>query len=158
LDEVPSGIFDQKTIQMKTTSSTPAAPGYSVVCPYIMVTDIEKQVGFLKDVFGVEVTESLKGADGVVHHSEVRIGEVTIMLGRSQSGFTSQNMTYIFVHDADAVYQKALSLGAVTLMEPGDRFYGYREGGFRDKEGHQWWVAQVLKIVSKEETLRTLST
>jgi PhnB protein len=36
-------------------------------------------------------------------------------------------------------------------MEPGDRFYGFREGGFRDPEGHQWWIAQVVKEMSVEE-------
>jgi len=36
-------------------------------------------------------------------------------------------------------------------MEPGDRFYGYREGGFKDPSGHQWWIAQVLEELSKEE-------
>ncbi len=136
---------------MKTEKLNPAGKGYHVVNAYVMVSDIEKQIEFMKSVFGAEVKEALRGEDGIVHHGEVRIHDCVIMIGRSQSGFTCVGMNYIFVFDCDSVYQKALALGATSLMEPGDRFYGFREGGFRDPEGHQWWVSQVIREMTLEE-------
>src|SRR5690349_7553725 len=110
---------------MSKQNSTPAGSGYPVICPYLMVTDIEKQIQFMKDVFGAEVKEALRGEDGIVHHGELRIADAVIMIGRSQSGFTCVAMNYVFVYDCVTVYKRALELGATSLMEPGDRFYGF---------------------------------
>jgi PhnB protein len=142
---------------MKNENLNPAGKGYHVVNAYIMVSDIQKQMDFMKAVFGAEVKEALRGEDGIIHHGEIRIHDCVIMIGRSQSGFTCIGMNYVFVSDCDAVYRKALELGSTSLMEPGDRFYGFREGGFRDVEGHQWWIAQVVKEMSLEEMERAAS-
>jgi PhnB protein len=142
---------------MKNEKLNPSGKGYHVVNAYIMVTDIQKQMDFLKSVFGAEEKEAMRGEDGIIHHGEMRIHDCVIMIGRSQSGFTNVGMNYVFVFDCDAVYEKALKLGATSLMEPGDRFYGYREGGFRDPEGHQWWVAQVIREMTMEEMEREAS-
>jgi PhnB protein len=136
---------------MKNEKLNPAGKGYHVVNAYIMVSDIQKQMDFMKSIFDAEVKEAMRGEDGIIHHGEVRIHDCVIMIGRSQSGFSNVGMNYVFVFDCDAVYEKALKLGATSLMEPGDRFYGFREGGFRDPEGHQWWIAQVVKEMSVEE-------
>ena len=132
--------------------STPE--GYSTVCPYLMVPNIEKELDFLVNVFDAEVTERLPTADGSIGHGEVRIGDSIIMMGKAQAGYPNEAMTYIFVSDANAVYKKALDHGATSVMELGDRFYGYREGGFKDPFGNQWWIAQVIKKVSREEMER----
>ena len=132
----------------------PAPEGYSTVCPYLMVPDIEKELDFLVKVFDAEVKEKLPTADGSIGHGEVRIGDSIIMMGKAQEGYPNEAMTYIFVSDAAAVYKKALENGATLVMELGDRFYGYREGGFKDHFGNQWWIAQVIKNVSKEEMER----
>lgn len=140
---------------MKTTSNqNPAPAGYSRVSPYLMVADIDALLIFLKEVFDVEITEKLTSADGTVRHAEVRLGDSLIMIGKEQAGYPKESMTYVFVADADATFKKALQRGATSIMEPGDRFYGYRESGFKDPSGNQWWVAQVIENVSKEEMER----
>lgn len=140
---------------MKSTSNqNPAPAGYSRVCPYLMVADIEALLIFLKEVLDVEITEKLTSADGTVRHAEVRLGDSVIMMGKEQPGYPAESMTYVFVSDVDATFKKALQHGATSIMEPGDRFYGYREGGFKDPSGNQWWVAQVIENVSKEEMER----
>ncbi len=132
--------------------STPE--GYSTVCPYLMVPNIEKELDFLVKVFNAEIKERLPTADGSIGHGDVRIGDSIIMMGKAQAGYPNEAMTYIFVSDANAVYKKALDHGATSVMELGDRFYGYREGGFKDEFGNQWWIAQVIKKVSQEEMER----
>lgn len=140
---------------MKSTSNqNPAPAGYSRVCPYLMVNNIEALLLFLKEVLDVEVTEKLTSADGTVRHAEVRLGDSVIMMGKGQPGYPKESMIYVFVANADATFSKALQHGATTIMEPGDRFYGYREGGFKDPSGNQWWVAEVVENVSKEEMER----
>jgi PhnB protein len=140
---------------MKSTShQNPAPAGYSRVCPYLMTDNIDALLSFLKQVLDVEITERLTSADGTVRHAEVRLGDSVIMVGKEQSGYPKESMTYVFVADADATFKKAMQHGATSIMEPGDRFYGYREGGFKDPSGNQWWVAEVVENVSKEEMER----
>lgn len=126
--------------------------GYSTVCPYLMVKEIEPQMEFLKTVFDAIVKEELKTPDGIIQHGELRIGETVIMFGRGSAEFPSQtSMNYVFVKSADEIYAKAITAGAKKVVEPVDRFYGIREAGFTDFNGNTWWIAQPIKPVSVEE-------
>jgi PhnB protein len=135
---------------MEKVFSTPPA-GYSTVCPFLMVNDIEKELTFIEAIFKTEIKEKLQGSDGIVHHAEVRIGESVIMIGKEREGYPNRGMTYVFVEEVDRVFQQALAVGAKMLMEPADRFYGFREGGFSDPQGNQWWIASCFEEMSTEE-------
>jgi|SRR5688500_12334974 len=131
-------------------NSTPQQ--YSTVCPFIMVDDVEKQIDFLHLVFDGEVKGSLKNADGISVHGEVILGTSVIMLGRSSAELQSQpSMNYVYVNDANLVYEKALRHGATSLYAPDDKFYGIREAGFRDLHNNTWFIGQHLKDVSVED-------
>lgn len=130
---------------MKSTSKNTAPPGYSTVCPYLMVHSVEKQLEFLEQVFGAQVTERKKQPDGAVMHGEARIGDTLIMVGKARDSYPPQpSMNYVFVADVDLVYQKALDNGAISLMAPTDQAYGNRDAGVKDSQGNQWWMAQPL--------------
>jgi len=139
-------------------TNNPAPEGYPTVVPYLLVNSVEKEIEFLKFVFHAEHLEELKQPDGNIMHSEVRIGTSVIMLGRAKDNFPSrESMNYVYVENADEVYVRALKYGATSIMEPGDRFYGNREGGFTDPSGNQWWIAQILEVVPKEEMEKRLT-
>ena len=134
------------------TTKNPTPENYSTVCPYLMVDSIEKQIEFLQAVFGADLKENLKNADGVTMHGEVKIGDTVIMMGRGSEGISSQpSMNYVYVSDADMIYNKAIELGSISISEPTDQFYGIRDGGFKDFHGNTWFIAQHLKVVSTEE-------
>jgi PhnB protein len=136
---------------MKKAFSTPPA-GYSTVCPFLMVNDIEKEIGFIGAIFKkMEIKEKLSAANGAVHHAEIRIGECVIMIGNEREGFPNRGMTYVFVDDVDQVFRQALAAGGKVLMEPADRFYGFREGGFSDPQGNQWWIASCFEEMTAAE-------
>ena len=118
---------------------------YANVCPYLIVNSVESQIEFMVKVFNAEVKEDKKQPDGFINHGEVVIDNVIIMMGRASSSFPSkQGMNYIYVNDPDEVYAKAISHGAVSIMEPVNQAYGNRSGGFIDPEGNEWWVARPL--------------
>jgi PhnB protein len=144
-------IFIKKETYMALKKiNTP--PGASTLAPYMIVKSIEDQIDFFKKVFDSEVADTVKQPDGAIMHAEVRIGDSTIMLGKANEKYPSnQSMVYIFVNDADAAYRKALESGAKSLMVPEDRFYGNREGGVIDPQGNTWWIAQYQRQVPKEE-------
>jgi PhnB protein len=129
------------------------APGdYSSVCPYLMVESVEKQLEFLTVVFNAETNELLKLPDGTVQHGEVRVGDTVIMMGKARPEWPATCSTnYVFVDNTDDVYKRALLHGASSLMEPANRYYGYREGGLKDPQGNSWWIAQVVEEISETE-------
>lgn len=61
---------------------------------------------------------------------------------------------YVYVSDADTIYQRALAAGATSLMEPANMFYGNRESGVKDRFGNNWWIATYREEVSPEEIQR----
>ncbi len=61
---------------------------------------------------------------------------------------------YLYINDVDAIYQRALQAGAVSLMEPMDTFYGNRESGVKDQFGNHWWIATHIEDVAPEEMQR----
>jgi uncharacterized glyoxalase superfamily protein PhnB len=58
---------------------------------------------------------------------------------------------YLYVHNTDAVYQRALQAGATSLTEPADQFYGDRTAGVQDPVGNRWWIATHQEDISPEE-------
>ena len=58
--------------------------GYHSVNPYIVVTDVEGLVDFLREVLeGVERGEREVSADGTIGHAEVEIGDSVVMLSEA---------------------------------------------------------------------------
>jgi PhnB protein len=124
----------------------------------MILNSVEEQLEFFKKVFDAEIKDSVKQSDGLIMHAEIRIGDSSIMMGRANENFPSnQSMVYVYVDDADAAYKKAIEYGAKSLMEPEDRFYGNREGGVMDTQGNTWWIAQFIKDVSAGEIEKFIS-
>ncbi|MDN5205535.1 VOC family protein [Fulvivirgaceae bacterium BMA10] len=143
---------------MKNTDNNPAPAGCSTVCPYLMVDSVEKELEFLKNVFSAEITEELNQQDGSAMHGEARIGDTTIMMGKSREEYPArESMNYVYVNDVDETFEKGLQNGATSLMQPVDQFYGNREAGLRDSQGNQWWIAQVIETLTPEEMQKRLS-
>ncbi len=125
-------------------------PGYSTVCPYLMVEDVAKQMEFMKYVFqGETMEDAAQNPDG---HAEIRIGDTVIMMGAARPAWPSrQGMNYVYVEDLDEVFRRAQERGARVLLEPVERYYGDRECGFEDLHGNQWWCASFMQTYSQEE-------
>ena len=144
---------------METNNPQNMAPeGYSTVSPYLMLESVEQEIEFLAKVFNAEVIEEIKQKDGKIMHGEVRIGNVVIMLGKAQKDTPAiQSMNYVHTENVDETYKTAIINNAISLMEPADQFYGFREAGFKDPQGNQWWVAQQVEQLSREEIQERLS-
>lgn len=114
-------------------SSAPA--GWHTVTPRIAVDGAESLVSFIKEVFG---------ATGVYRSdrpSELRIGDSLILVGDTSVRASATAFLYVYVRDADAVYQAAIGAGASSIEEPFDTPYGDRRGMVRDSWGNIWQIA-----------------
>jgi len=136
----------------------PVPEGYQTVTPHLTVRGVEGLLEFTRNVFGAKEKMRMPGPDGRIVHAEVEIGDSVVMMGEPM-GDSQEVMPatlYVYVSDVDAVYRRAVSAGAASLMEPADRFYGDRTASVRDSTGNQWVIATHIEDVAPEELDRRM--
>lgn len=134
---------------------TLAADGYHSVNPFVFVDGAEDLIAFLGATFGGIETERLARSDGRIGHAEVRIGDSVVMVSDATESFPARPCAhYVFVGDVDTVYERAVAVGASSLREPSDQFYGNREAGVVDPWDNVWWIATVIEAVDDTEIQR----
>lgn len=121
--------------------------GYSSVSPYLMVTDAQRVIDFLKQVFGATELRRFLMPDGSSMHAEVRVDDTVIMLADAGGEFTAfPAWLHVYVADVDDTYWRALEAGGVPVQEPqlkeGD---SDRRGGVKDPSGNTWWIATQVR-------------
>ena len=138
----------------------PIPQGYHSVTPYLVVDDAAKAIDFYKRAFDAKEKVRMEGPAGKIAHAEIQIGDSMVMLGdempqmdtkapRSLGGTTAGIL--IYVKDADAAFNKAVSAGAKVTMPLADMFWGDRYGRLMDPFGHSWSLATHKEEVAPEE-------
>jgi PhnB protein len=129
--------------------------GYHAITPYLVVDGAARLIDFLKEAFDAEEVERLAAPGDRIGHAEIRIGDSLVMLGDAHGEHKPlQTMLYVYVDNADAVYQRALAAGATSVQAPVDQFYGDRSGGVKDAFGNLWWIATHIEDVPPAELQR----
>src|SRR5690348_2804610 len=110
----------QKPESERKPEISPVPKGFRTVTPYMIAQDGPALVEFAKQAFGAEETFQAIGAAGGVH-AEVRLGDSMLMMGGGIPGRefrTTPNTTalHIYVEDADAAYERAMSAGATSIF------------------------------------------
>ena len=126
--------------------------GYHTVTPYLTVEDAPAFIKFAEQAFGATEYECVHRQDGRIMHAEIRIGDSPVMISEAceQMGPMPAAL-YLYMKDADSVYQRALEAGATSVMEPADMFWGDRFSCVKDKWGNQWSIASHIEDVSTDE-------
>ena len=133
----------------------PVPDGYHTVIPYIVASDAERLITFLKNAFGAKEHDITRGEDGSIWHADVTVGDSHIMLSQANERFQAMPAAiYLYVPDTDSTYRAALAAGAASTMEPADQFYGDRNAGVKDAEGNMWWIGTHVEDVGPEEMQR----
>lgn len=116
---------------------------YPSVSPYLVCEHAEKVINFLEQVFDASLVRRFDRPDGSLMHAEVRIDDSIVMIGGGAAGQVSAGThVHVYVRDVQAVYERALRLGADSVQAPGrKRDDDDLRGGFRDAAGTTWWVA-----------------
>jgi PhnB protein len=129
--------------------------GYHSITPYLVGPDASGLLEFLKKAFGAVEMFRMNDPSGKVRHAEVKIGDSMVMLGEASDQHPAlPSMLYVYVENADKVYQNALAAGAMSVMAPMNQFYGDRSGAVKDASGNTWWIATHVEDVPPEELAR----
>lgn len=139
---------------------SPVPEGYHTLTTYLAVEDAARAIDFYKEAFGAEETIRMPGPDGSVAHAELQIGDSKLMLSdpfpqsnvrppAERGGPTAS--VFMYVDDADAVFERAQAAGATVAMPLENMFWGDRFGSLADPFGHVWSVATHIEDVPEEE-------
>ena len=118
------------------------------IYPVLRYRDADAAIAWLRDAFGFEEKEVHRGADGVVAHAELRLGNGLVMVGHHSGGGwmggsepdprASTVSVYAVIEDPDAVHRGAVAAGAEIVRGLTDQDYGSRDFSARDLEGNLW--------------------
>ncbi len=132
--------------------------GYPRVMPYLLYEDSDSALDFLTSAFGFTEKVRMTDDNGRVNHAEVELGGGVIMLGTPDKDYKNPKKLggktqsiYVYVEDVDAHFERAKAAGAKIVREPEDQFYGDRNYGVEDPEGHEWYFGTHVRDVSPEE-------
>ena len=109
--------------------------GFRSVTPRIVVDDVASQVQFLVDVF--DATGDVDPSRPV----ELRIGDSLVMISSTEGRAAFPAFLYVYVENADATFERAISVGATSIEEPLDTPYGDRRAMVRDPFGNVFQIA-----------------
>ena len=136
--------------------------GLHTVTPALTLDDATKAIDWYKRAFGAEEKSRAVGPDGKILHAEISIGNSHIMLHDAMTGARSAKSLggspiglWVYVEDADALYQRATSAGAKAADGPmgklQDQFWGDRCGTVIDPEGYMWTIATRKEDLTPDE-------
>ena len=145
-----------------TKAKNPVPEGLHTVTPMLTLDDAAKAIDWYKKAFGaVEVSRSM-GPDGKIMHAEITIGNSHIMMNDAMMGAKSAKALggspismWVYVDDADALFNRAVSAGAKAGEGPmgqmADQFWGDRCGTLSDPEGFMWTIATRKEDLTQPE-------
>ena len=123
--------------------SGPAIPaGLRTVTPYLHPTNAPAYIEFLKQAFGAIEDARHLSPEGRMMHAQVRIGNAVVEMGEPDPAVPMPTTFYLYVDDADALYQRAVAAGATSLTPPTDQWYGDRVASVQDYTGTLWYIAR----------------
>lgn len=130
----------------------PIPEGCATVMPWIISRDTAKLLDFMKHAFGAQELSRAYNADGTIGHAEAKIGDSIVGCFDAREGWPyTPCFLRLYVEDADAVSQQALSAGAISVTEMTSLFWGDRGGRVRDPLGNIWWIQTHVEQVDQEE-------
>jgi uncharacterized glyoxalase superfamily protein PhnB len=112
--------------------------GWRTITPRLVVTDVAKEVRFLKRAFGATEVPS-QGP------SVLQIGDSRLMVSEVDPRPVTESLLYLYVDDVDATYRRARKAGARSVERPQQTPYGDRRAMVEDPSGTVWQIATFNK-------------
>jgi uncharacterized glyoxalase superfamily protein PhnB len=147
--EVSVSSAGAKTKQSRKAAKPPkrakTGEALTTVTPYVVVSDVHRQIAFIEAVFSAQGKIYGLGSQGG-YHSEYRIGDSPLMIGGGGKGSRWKGTAvpvslHVYVPDVDATSDLAIKAGATLLMPPTHKDYGERGAAIQDADGNHWYVA-----------------
>lgn len=123
--------------------------GFHTITPYLKFDDANAAFAFYQKAFAAVEIYAQRDDTGRLRHGELKIGDSPIMMStvvpefpdlKSATAYGGSPMSlFLYVDDADAWFDRAVTNGCKVSMPMADQPYG-RSGGFVDPFGYTWWI------------------
>jgi uncharacterized glyoxalase superfamily protein PhnB len=128
-------------------AASPVPKGLNTITPQLTLSNGAATLEFYKRAFGAKELSRSLGPDGKIMHAEIEIGNSRfyandVMMGKGPKEYGGSPASFwLYVPDADALFNQAMAAGAEVRMPLEDQFWGDRAGAVADPEGYSWWIA-----------------
>jgi uncharacterized glyoxalase superfamily protein PhnB len=134
------------------------------VLPHLVYSNVADALAWLTRAFGFTEHYRYGEPGGRVDGAQMYLGGACIMLRSARAGSASpaqigrwtQSLT-VFVDNVDAHFERTKSAGAKIVEELQETFYGERQYGVEDFEGHHWLFSQHVRDVGPDEWGATIA-
>ena len=137
-----------KIIESQKIKTVP--DNYTSVTPWIISSSSARLIEFLKAAFDAkEIPHSrITNEEGIIIHVVIKIGDALIMLFDSRKDWApTPSFLNLYVEDVEAVYQRAIKLGAVSVTDITALWFGEKVCRILDPFGNLWWINQRIREV-----------
>lgn len=130
----------------------PIPEGYYSVTPWVISRNTSHLIDFIKQAFNGYDEFLVHNEDGSIGHAEIRIGDSKVMMfDAKQLWPDTPGFLRLYVEDGDAVFNRALEAGAVSVTKMTLLSFGERVGRVCDPLGNIWWIHQRVEEIDYEE-------
>jgi lactoylglutathione lyase len=118
----------------------------SELFPIISTPDLERSLGFYRDLLGGKVTFSFPGDDGDPVYVGVDLGSSHLGIGLEAAVAHPPRprpiSLWLYADDCDALVGRVRSAGGTVTEEPADQPWGERVGRVLDPDGNEVVIGQ----------------
>jgi len=135
--------------------------GVQAVFPMLVCQSPADEMEFCASAFGAVEQVRRPGPDGSPIHIAMRINDAFLVV---QSEFpdavasrapkadgSSPVVIFVYVADVDQAVERAVAMGAKTLIAAQNQFWGDRTARILDPSGHVWTVASRIEETTEEQ-------
>jgi uncharacterized glyoxalase superfamily protein PhnB len=134
------------------------------VLPHLVYRDVVAALAWLTRAFGFVEHYRYGEPGGPVNGAQVQLERACVMLrslrpggGGLPQGENRPASLTVFVDDVEAHYKRTQAAGAKITEELHETFYGERQYGAEDLDGHRWLFSQHARDVSPDEWGATIA-
>jgi len=118
----------------------------SELFPIISTPELERSLGFYRDLLGGTVTFSFPGDDGKPVYVGIDLGSSHLGIG-VEAGVADPPRPrpislWVYADDCDAIVGRVRSAGGTVTEEPADQLWGERIGRVLDPDGNEVVIGQ----------------
>jgi uncharacterized glyoxalase superfamily protein PhnB len=145
---------------MSTPAKSPIPPGFHSLTIHLVVKGATGYIDFLQRAFDAKEVRRSPAPSGKLMHAEMQIGDSRLMFSddfAEEMGLPPKaegRMPFVvnlYVPDADATWQQAISAGAEVVFPLADQFWGDRYGQVKDPYGVTWAISTHKEDVTPAE-------
>jgi lactoylglutathione lyase len=113
---------------------------FTQVFPILTTADLERMLGFYRDLLGAAVTYEFRGPDGVLGYVGLELGGADLGIGLDPGarsiGDRRAVSLWVYASDCDAAIARLRQAGVTIVEEPADQPWGERVARVLDPDGN----------------------